>query len=470
MTDELASLLANLKSTDENVRVEAAEKLKELADPRTIEPLIEALGDSYWEVRRKAAEALGKLKNHIKEQQYRRILDGFENENENSGHHAIALGKIRRKDALNLLLERLNDKDEGVRINVAEALGELGFRKAVKPLINSLRDKDSVCWVAAIALGKIGGRKTVTLLIKETKDADEVVRQVAAFSLGEIGNKRAVKPLLMALSDKTHIVRHAAAVALGKINDIRAFNPLVRLLQDKNWEVRKAAAGALGKIKDPRAVEQLIKSLGDGNSNVREASAVALKRMGEPEGVLLADVFYHQKDERIKELADHMDIVEGFLDAESHEVIRTAARALTKMGKNITEEPFKMVEGLNHNNWRWRRSCVAALGELGKNEFFEPLIDTLLDHVKHVRESALLSLRMIVFSSNLDRLRELDDIMVRKISEVDKPSEEFIDIFCRIAILKNIKLKALAEKEGLKPPKHLKKPKKIRMRFWRALR
>ena len=58
----VSRLIAALKGRDANVRQRAAEALGEIKDPRAVEPLIAALKDADMYVRRLAAEALGKIK------------------------------------------------------------------------------------------------------------------------------------------------------------------------------------------------------------------------------------------------------------------------------------------------------------------------------------------------------------------------------------------------------------------------
>ncbi len=64
-----------------------------------------------------------------------------------------------------------------------------------------------VCWVASDALGKIGDKRAVEPLITALDDEDELVREGAAKALGMLGDKRAVEPLITALGDEDVSVR-----------------------------------------------------------------------------------------------------------------------------------------------------------------------------------------------------------------------------------------------------------------------
>ena len=72
------------------------------------------------------------------------------------------------------------------------------------------------------------------------------IRKKVAQALGEIGDKKAIEPLISALQDKWTVVRRAAIVALGKIGDERAINPLKYLAKnDPDKQLRKIAQKTL---------------------------------------------------------------------------------------------------------------------------------------------------------------------------------------------------------------------------------
>ena len=68
---------------------------------------------------------------------------------------AIALGKIKSRNAVGALVERmLKDKEGGVRGLAARALGEIGDPRALKALLR-VADKDTDEWVRKEALKAI---------------------------------------------------------------------------------------------------------------------------------------------------------------------------------------------------------------------------------------------------------------------------------------------------------------------------
>jgi len=71
--------------------------------------------------------------------------------------------------------------------------------------------------------------------------------ETATEALGRIGDRRAVEPLIRVLSNADSHVREsaAAAEALGRIGSDRAVEPLKRTLNDADRDVRSSAAQAL---------------------------------------------------------------------------------------------------------------------------------------------------------------------------------------------------------------------------------
>jgi HEAT repeat protein len=77
---------------------------------------------------------------------------------------ADALGWIK-EPAVGPLIETLKDKNENVRYEATMALGEIGDVRAKEPLMRALRDKDR--WVrdsALVALEKIRKRERMEMM------------------------------------------------------------------------------------------------------------------------------------------------------------------------------------------------------------------------------------------------------------------------------------------------------------------
>lgn len=124
-------------------------------------------------------------------------------------------------EAIDLLLQKLDDPDPFVRVEAVQALGEIRQDRSLFSLCCCLTDKNLyVRGYAAEALGKIGHL-----------DASYALAQLSA-----------------ALDDPSPYVRSMLVLALGELQDNRAINTVRKLLQDDDENVRKMAAWALNKI------------------------------------------------------------------------------------------------------------------------------------------------------------------------------------------------------------------------------
>jgi HEAT repeat protein len=93
------------------------------------------------------------------------------------------------------------------------------------------------------------GTPAVLPLIQALGDGTSYVRAAACRALGAIGDRQAVPPLIQALGD-WH-VREAACRALGQIGDPQALSHLIQALEDEDKDkyVRWAAREAVEQIK-----------------------------------------------------------------------------------------------------------------------------------------------------------------------------------------------------------------------------
>ena len=100
---------------------------------------------------------------------------------------------------------------------------------------------------AARALVRIGSA-SFDPLVEVLGSPGATARRNAAWALGALDDRRAVTPLIGSLRDNDEHVREQAAWALGAIGDARALAGLTSALKDSASGVRRQAAWALGAI------------------------------------------------------------------------------------------------------------------------------------------------------------------------------------------------------------------------------
>jgi len=202
------------------------------------------------------------------------------------GNATRALAELGDKRAVDPLIDVLeHDADLYVRRDAAEALGKLGDARAIAPLCRALGDRDYpvVAPAAAKALASFGGAAFEPVLA-QFRSGDKPHRYGAAIALGEIGDKRAIAPLL---EYKTSDFQESQAIseALAKLRDPREIvAELVAALEDADTMVRTRAArglGALGETANQADIANaLARHLNDPDDGAAAASASALMAIG----------------------------------------------------------------------------------------------------------------------------------------------------------------------------------------------
>jgi HEAT repeat protein len=191
----------------------------------------------------------------------------------------IELGRVGQGKAVDLLIKALARRD-GVSRSAARELGRLRDPRAITPLASLLEDRE-VSQSAAEALVQLGP-PALDGLVPILKTGSPAARHLAATALGDIGERHAVEPLIETLAhDDDYTVRTAAAVALGQVKDQRAVWVLVATLKLRDEvspdrqkalkDLQTAAQVALHKIGDPLATR--------ASSNVLTTAAQAVERL-----------------------------------------------------------------------------------------------------------------------------------------------------------------------------------------------
>lgn len=294
-----------LKSKDAAARREAVAQLCEAPSARAVQPLRTALEDEDAEVRRLAALALGKLAD---DRGLEPLLAALRDRKAEVVVAVIgALKRFSDQRVVPALVPLLRHADAAVRGHAAQALEFLGWRPASRedeiwtlvarglfsrvvsfgavavPALEAalVSTTSSLCVGAIEALGHIGDKRVLRPLLHALKSPDPGVCIAAVDALCRLGEAEAVEPLIGLLRHVNGQVRVAAVEALGRLRAPAAVKPICAVLKDRVWEVRREAAEALGRLHDPAAVEGLVARLGDEDADVREATAVALGTLGD---------------------------------------------------------------------------------------------------------------------------------------------------------------------------------------------
>lgn len=211
--------------------------------------------------------------------------------------------KIRDNSTLDALLDILlmknnfessqEEKDNfiNVRAMSAKAIAHLKNTAAVTPLLYCLNNKEEnykIRLACADALGKLGDRYAVAPLIEVVTDQNErsvYVKESAACALGLLGDTRAVDPLVNILNSSKGILnrftflKERVIEALGKLklgNSEFVFNALKNSLLDESSQIRISAIEAIMNSENPKASETIKPLLQDEDEEVRKNALIAL--------------------------------------------------------------------------------------------------------------------------------------------------------------------------------------------------
>jgi len=193
------ALIADLQASDWRTRRNAAQALGVAKDHRAVEPLIAALQDRTATVRQRAVVALGRLKDARAIPALIEMLDTDNWKLHQDTFHALRKFGVNAIPALTTALASANPRQ---RIAIIDLLGATKRPDAFEPILAAFNDFDlSVRWHAACALGQLGDRRAVEPLLNELPASDVQSASVIVRALGDLGDTKVVAPLLRLLRD-----------------------------------------------------------------------------------------------------------------------------------------------------------------------------------------------------------------------------------------------------------------------------
>jgi HEAT repeat protein len=434
--DRERELARQLESTDESTRLQA---VRALAEAEAAQPLVAALGDSSWRVRRVASDGLAHERD---DSAIDALVTAVRERNRDLGALNAALTALvnTAHDVLPSLLPLMDVHDADVRTYAALALGLIRDGRAVPALVKALADEDdNVRFHAVEALGRIGARAAALPVAAIAESRDFTVAFAALDTLARIGEP-SVAPRLVPLLDDP-LLQVAAVDALGALGAGDVVGPLVRLLEQPDAPVGAIAvalarlharqradsddgaaslfAGAIGATIATAGIGALVQALPSATDD--EARCIA-RVLGWLEGEGVDDALVCGLERAaVRETASDalatrgrravaplIALVAAATDGEErddvHEARRAAAATLGRLGAAsavpvlipmLTELPELAIV------------AAGALGQIGDSRAFEPLL-AQLDRpnaaIRQVAVSALNSLGHVDLASRLPRL------------------------------------------------------------------
>ncbi|MBN1426647.1 HEAT repeat domain-containing protein [Candidatus Fermentibacteria bacterium] len=274
--DSLAvpALIRAAHSDDWTVREDAIGYLGAIADPRSVEVLLERLEDQYWSTKLAAARALARIGDLTTAPA---LLHAYL-------HESTLLAEPFRKELVSLwgkprtteLLPYLESSNDTLRQRAAELLALSTDPPALRALVPLLRDPLCPLRAQAVkAIESLGGTETADLLAA-LRDSCEAVRVAAAGAVGRLRMRPAVPLLLKLLESDAVKARVAAIDALGHLGGPAADSALVAALRDQDSGTLTHVLEALMAAKTPVPPEALSPFLGSADRSIRSKATLVL--------------------------------------------------------------------------------------------------------------------------------------------------------------------------------------------------
>ena len=194
-----------------------------------------------------------------------------------------------KERAVSLLLELLHDEGPEMRRTAAESLGKIGDPRATDSILPLVHDPAAVVREASVlAMGRLKPIATdgvVALLTQALEDPVASVRQAAVVAIGEIEpGSRLLEPVVALLRSSDVTIRRAVVRALLQINASRWVPTLVEAGRDADEEVRQGIVAAVGEWGGAAVSPWLSERLAqDPSPGVRAEAAYRLGMLSDPD-------------------------------------------------------------------------------------------------------------------------------------------------------------------------------------------
>jgi HEAT repeat protein len=265
---------------------------QQLALGEMAEHLLDHLEDKAFAHKDIVLMILNRLGEHVVDAIIRRVI-AVENQ---SALKTLTAALVRiGNPAVPSLTRLLKDNRWQVVRSAVIILGELGSRDSVSDLTNAAFHMENRVRMEAIrSLARIGGREATTLLIDFLDDKNQGVKRQTITWLGITRNEKALQALLQLvmkqdLLGKTLTLKKEAIIAIGRIGDRRAIDILGRFIRKGHiitpgrWEELKILAiETIGKLGGESSREFLGRMSGRGGRIGRACSAAleSAERLG----------------------------------------------------------------------------------------------------------------------------------------------------------------------------------------------
>ncbi len=207
------------------------------------------------------------------------LIEEYKKYPDEKGIYCIdGLGKLGTDKAVEALSKSLETPEWFLRKHIVTALGVSNNVNAIPPILKALDDSHVLVREAAVKSLSQVGNKNPDLLISSLKTANKQMKSNLVRAMGLLKNEKFVEPLIEVLKDRNSLFYSIDAV--GDLGFPQAEFALRRLLKDDVWFNRLNALEALAKLNSRELKTFAQEATEDENDMVRNSASrilVALK-------------------------------------------------------------------------------------------------------------------------------------------------------------------------------------------------
>lgn len=283
------------------VRCKAARALGKIGDPIAISSLINTCTHGYDIAEQLTEECIMKaVKKIVSKNSISNLIKGLNESNyrfsdyscnsgtipQNNLHHELCNKNINSSE-IPVLINVLEDDNRYIKDVVIDLLERSGDLRAVPALINILEDSDHECTKknAICALGKFGDIRGVSALTKALRDSNYEVKCSAISALEKIGDSKPVHDLIDIFKKSDANMQKKIISALGIIGDSKSIPFLLNTFEKSDTNIQRSIIVALGEIRHLKPVPFLLNIFEKSDTDTQKSIVFALGRIGDPKSI-----------------------------------------------------------------------------------------------------------------------------------------------------------------------------------------
>ncbi len=210
------------------------------------------------------------------------------------------LGDQKEVVATEPLLGLIHDPVKSVRLYAVQSLGMIGENRVLTPLLNLLNSEQDAFVVATLvkAIARVGGAQLIPIIARYLKDPDARTRANTIEALEIIGDPKIIKFLIPLLQDENNRVKANSIKVLSKFGKTNMFEKLDEMLQSDDISIRGSAIYALSAIGGEQVIELLEKAKNDEDTGNLKKLAEGLAKINTDRSTeLLRELSVHSDEE-----------------------------------------------------------------------------------------------------------------------------------------------------------------------------